>query len=504
MFEAVYIADSTNNLAFEYRTNLSSPSFRSLQSLIDSQSDDSSTLPPLIEINQDYYIVLEKVRNLIIYVLCSTKTKLNPVMALELIHHLINVICDYFGTPLTVSKIEANNDTLTLLINEMIDDGIPNTTDTNRLRDLVPFKTLISKILNSSMASTVKNVSVAGGIKRTGVGIGSNNLKDSQQISQVPWRRSNVRYTNNEMYVDVIETINVLLKPITTSSTKLLSSKSFDSAFYSFKSNNKLVPITGTINGEINFLSHLTGIPELLLNFNIPNLILLPSFHQCIDIEKWESNKSLSFIPADGLSTLMNYQIDLSSKNDYLGLIDIDYQTGLGNLKNEFEIKLFIKDQKSVGKIENLSVEIFCKFDDVDEGNGDTYSNNNTKTPGHDSVINIKSNRLTHGDFSYKGKGRAEWNIRNVVTGIQPVLRGSLLSYNIDESNAFKEESVVSVVNKIEPTYIRLNYDHKGCVPSGLKVDSLKIISTKGMPEGVKPYKGVKYITKTGDFIVRT
>lgn len=479
MFEAVYIADSTNNLAFEHRINLSSPPFSSLQSLIDTQSDDT-TLPPLIEINQDYYIVLERVKNLIIYVLCSTKIKLNPVMPLEFIHHLIHAISDYFGTPLTVSKIEANNDTLTLLIKEMIDDGVPNTTDTNQLRDLVPFKTFISKILNSSVANSVKNVSVVGGVRRTGI---PSTPQETPQMSEVPWRRSNVRYTNNEMYVDIVETINVILKPTSKSSSKLLSSKSFDSAFYSFKSNNRLIPITGTVNGKINFLSHLTGIPQLLLTLNIPNLNLLPSFHQCIDLDKWEYSKSLSFIPPDGASTLMSYQIDMNSKNDHLGLIDIDYQSGLGTLKNEFEIKLFVKDEKSVSKVENLYVEIICQEEE-----------------SKDTITNIKSSRATHGDFSYKGKGRAEWNLRTVNTGIQPILHGSIFTNSIDET----EEKAEAPITLVEPIYIRLNYDHKGCVPSGLKVDSLKMVSTKGMPEGVKPYKGVKYITKTGDFIIRS
>ena len=55
-----------------------------------------------------------------------------------------------------------------------------------------------------------------------------------------------------------------------------------------------------------------------------------------------------------------------------------------------------------------------------------------------------------------------------------------------------------------KPSYIKLSYSHKGPVPSGLKVDSLKIISAKGLGDTVKPYKGVKYMTKSGNYIVRS
>lgn len=473
MFEAVYIADKSNNLIYEYRLNLSSPPFCSLQSLL---NDDSS----IIEVNSDYYLVSSNSSSFSINILCASKSKLHPMFPLEFIDLLIIVINDYFSLPLSIPKIQSNNDTLTLLLTEMLESSI---SDSNQLRDLVSYKSFMSKILNSSVATSVKNVSVIGGVSRTGLKSPSPEIK---LASSTPWRRSNVKYTNNEMYVDIIETIDVLLKPI-PSQTKLVSS--YASAFYNYKPNNtKLVIISGIINGKIDLLSHLTGIPELFLSLRVPKLDSSPSFHQCIDLNKWNQNKSLSFIPPDGQSTLMNYQLNLGQKStDLLGLIEIDYQSGLGNLKNEFELKLIIQDNILVKKIENLSLQIVCKYSEDD----DSVKPN--------SITSIKLNRLTHGDFTYKGKGKAEWNLRSINTGTQPVLRASLFTNDIDDN-----DDEVENLQPLEPIHFKLNYDHKGCVPSGLKVDSLKIVSSKGMPEGVKPYKGVKYITKTGDFIIRS
>ena len=430
----------------------------------------------------DYSIVWQSFGTVVVYLLCCNKNSPPPILTFEFIHRLVDVITSYFGS-LSIAKITTNNDTLTLLINEMIDEGIPITTDPNQLKDLIPFKSLFSKILTSAntLTSTTPKTQVAS---------------ETSSTSTVPWRRSNVRYTNNEMYVDVEETINVILKPSTSlKSSKLLSSKSFDSAFYSFKSQTHLVPIVGTIDGQINLLTHLTGAPQLLLNLSIPNLKLLPSFHRCVELSKWASNRSLSFIPPDGLCTLMNYQIDLDASNSYFGLIEVDYQSGLGVMKNEFEIRLFIKEDKQAAKIENLTLEIYCAASEGED-----------KDVNDSSVTSMKTNRVTHGDFSYKGNGKAEWNLRSVATGTQASLHGTLLTNNLDAENPFESEgtTVETNVEPIEPIYVKMNYQHKGSVPSGLKVDGLKVVSSRGMPDAVKPYKGVKYTTKTGDFIIRT
>lgn len=43
----------------------------------------------------------------------------------------------------------------------------------------------------------------------------------------------------------------------------------------------------------------------------------------------------------------------------------------------------------------------------------------------------------------------------------------------------------------------------KGWLASGVKVESLKVVGGKGLGEGVKPYKGVKYLTKAAGVEVR-
>lgn len=554
MFEAVYIADKNNTLIYEYLITLTSPTFKSLTNIIrtnqnttvthhdaDHTSNTSShaKADSLMPINDDFFVVHENTSSVIIYILCSTATTPNPMVPFIFIQRLIEVMSDYFGTPLALTKIDANNDTLTLLLNEMIDNGIPNVTDFNKLRDLIPFKSFLSKILSTSSdisAATNKSLNSLTNSQRAKPS--SATLQD-QSLSAIPWRRSNVKYTNNEMYVDIVETINVILKPTNkgvSSKSALLSStpaNHFDSAFYSSSSlktsATQLVPIVGSIEGRVDFISHLTGIPLLqLVLATAGSKINLPSFHQCIKIDKWLDNPgTLSFIPPDGKSTLMNYLIDLSSFSNrkdqlsMLGLIDVDFQTGLGVNQNEFEIRLYIKNLKSVTKIENLSIEIVCEDNSEDDNNVDA----DPTSLDSNRITNIKPGRITHGDFSYKGKGISEWNLRTISSNIQPMLHGTIMTTSLDDSgsnsdvfNDSEQHDLIEGItgngddkNKVsksilptKPLHLKLSYSHKGAIASGIKVDSLKIVSAKGLGETVKPYKGVKYITQTGNFIVRS
>lgn len=526
MFEAVYIADNTHNLVFEYLINLSSPNFKSLKNIIKLDDFGDSKLR-LIEINSEFFVCFQKTSSLMIYLLCSTTNNPNPVMPFVFIDRLIEVMEDYFGTPLAVTKVDANNDTLTLLLNEMIDDGVPNVTDFNRLRDVIPFNNLLTKLLSTSndLASAVTNKSLTSITHNTRK---ADNFSPNAQSNTIPWRRSNVKYTNNEMYVDVVETINVILMPqpkhLSKKANLISSSKGYDSAFYSssnLRTPSQLVPITGSIDGQINFISHLTGVPYLEMILQSNGLkIDLPSFHQCIEKDKWmEDHGNLSFIPPDGKSTLMDYQIDLDIidnkfQSDMLGLVDVDYQCGLGPNQNEFEIRLFINNYKSVPKLENLSIEINC--DNSSEG----YSSTAETSTSEGNVSNIRASRLTHGDFSFKGHSKGEWNLRNISTGMQPILHGSIITdgssddslelssalHEYDQSNLIEgmEKEEGRAMKPIKPIYLKMAFSYKGCVPSGLKVDSLKIISAKGLGDTVKPYKGVKYITQTGNFIIRS
>lgn len=536
MFEAVYIADAKDSLVFEHLVLLHSPHYLLLNTLIESSRNEDNTdlfkssepSLPLIKVNLEFHICARKVEGVTIYLLfhTSSKWKTSPLAPFLFINRLVEVMNEYLGAPLTVSKVDANTDTLTLLLNEMIDNGIANTTDSNQLRDLVLSKSFLSKILSSgselASAASKKTLPSFSNISQP---LTSTSLHSAESL--YPWRRANVKYTNNEMYVDFVETVNVILVPKKSKKkVELLSSQNFDSAFYSTStvtsSSNKLSPVTGSINGQLDFLCRLSGEPTLQIAFNSTSTYIeAPRFHPCINIESWQRNKdTLSFVPPDGQSTLMSYQIDLDSllaktSLSMLGLPEFDCQLGLGINENEFEVRVITSKHHGVNKIDSIKIDVFAFEQNLSILTGEDL--NEDEDESNNVVSSIKSIKVTHGDFRYKGNGTGEWVIKDLVPGMQPVFRGCIYTTeddNLTDSSRTPSlhENLIEVADKsnkasmkkpVAPLFYNVSFTYKGGLASGLKVESLKVISSKGMGDSVKPYKGVRYITTTGDYAIR-
>jgi hypothetical protein len=79
--------------------------------------------------------------------LLTSSTEIEPLLALEFLHRVIDVLEEFVGTPLLAQKIESNYDVVAQLLNEMCDAGAVSTTEPNALRDLVEVEGWIGKLL---------------------------------------------------------------------------------------------------------------------------------------------------------------------------------------------------------------------------------------------------------------------------------------------------------------------------------------------------------------------
>jgi AP-3 complex subunit mu len=79
--------------------------------------------------------------------LLTTSSELEPLLALEFLHRVIDILEEFLGTPLLASKIENNYDVVAQLLNEMCDAGTISTTEGNALRDLVEVEGFLDKLL---------------------------------------------------------------------------------------------------------------------------------------------------------------------------------------------------------------------------------------------------------------------------------------------------------------------------------------------------------------------
>ena len=104
------------------------------------------------------------------------------------------------------------------------------------------------------------------------------------QLSNVPWRRSGVKYTNNEAYFDVIEEVDAIIDKAGST-------------------------VSAEIHGYVDCVVKLSGMPDLTMSFMNPRMFDDTSFHPCVRFKRWESERILSFIPPDGNFRLMSYLI---------------------------------------------------------------------------------------------------------------------------------------------------------------------------------------------------
>lgn len=77
----------------------------------------------------------------------TTSSEIEPLIALEFLHRVVDILEEFLGSPLLSSKIESSYDVVAQLLNEVCDAGAVSTTEGNALRDLVEVEGWIGKLL---------------------------------------------------------------------------------------------------------------------------------------------------------------------------------------------------------------------------------------------------------------------------------------------------------------------------------------------------------------------
>ena len=353
----------------------------------------------------------------------------------------------------------------------------------------------------------------------------------------LPWRRANVRHTSNELYADVIETLSVTLAP----SGRPLAAFANGSIAFTAK-------VSGVPDVTLS-LSSPSG------KHNIGGIMELPVFHPCVRLNRWKDRPGeLSFIPPDGRFILAGYEVNLlpfaggkSGSLDANNLklpVNLEMKTGLGSSGSDFEVRVQVS--KILGTPGSSSGP--SQF-----GRGLGSGRVGAPHPGSpgaplledltitiplpEEVRNLSDIRPSRGDASFNpGERVLEWNVPSKELsgptshfGLRCTVAGPIrgddaeefdpsgFGFNHDYSyhepyqsdaetkaDAGKtdddgEQDAKRVAqNKIlMPSSASVSFTVKGWLASGLKVDSIMIDTrnSRGLGEGVKPYKGVKYLT---------
>jgi len=349
-------------------------------------------IPPVIATPHHYLISIYRV-NIFFVAVCMTEVP--PLFVIEFLHRVVDTIKDNYVVVYEV-------------LDEMLDNGFPLATEANILKELIKPPNMLRDVVNSVTGkSNVSEVLPTG------------------QLSNIPWRRAGVKYTNNEAYFDVIEEVDAIIdKSGSTVSTE--------------------------IHGYIDCSVKLTGMPDLTMSFVNPRLFDDVSFHPCVRYKKWESDRILSFVPPDGNFRLVSYHIGSGS----VVAIPVYVRhslSWLGGTQGRFDIT--VGPKQTMGRtVEKVKIEIAM----------------------HKSVLNC-SLTPTQGKYSFDPVSKLlSWDVGKIDASKLPNLRGSV--------------NLITGATP-EPTNpsISVQFAISQLAVSGLKVNRLDMYGEKYKPfKGVK------------------
>jgi AP-2 complex subunit mu-1 len=290
---------------------------------------------------------------------------------------------------------------------------------------------------------------------------------------QIGWRREGIKYRRNELFLDVLEYVNLLMSPQGQVLSAHVAGKIVMKSYLSgmpeckFGINDKLTidskggsskgssGVDGSLGGNIGGNATGTGKSSIAID-DI-------QFHQCVKLSKFESDHSISFIPPDGEFELMKYRTT-KDINLPFRVIPLVKETGKGKM----EVKVIVKSNfKSTLIGQKIEVKI--------------------PTPPNTCGVQL---------ICIKGKAKYKASDNAIVWKIKRMggMKESQLSAEIElMSNEKKKWTRPPISMSFEVPF----------APSGFKVRYLKVFEPKLNYSDNETIKWVRYIGRSGLYETR-
>jgi len=372
-----------------------------------------------------------------LYLAAVTRKNSNVALILTFLYRLAGVFKDYFGN-IEEESIRDNFVIIYELLDETMDHGLPQSLDSTILRSFITQE--------------------------------GNRMKEDDKskppvalTNAVSWRAEGIKHKKNEIFLDVVEKLNLL---VAANGTVLHSE----------------------INGAVKMKSFLSGMPELKLGLNDKLMFEATGrnnqartgkaveledikFHQCVRLARFENDRTISFIPPDGEFDLMTYRLNTHVKP--LIWVEAVVEPHKGS-RIEYMIKT--RSQFKSRSVAN-NVEIIIPVPpDVDSPSFKSSVGSVTYLPDKDSVV---------------------WTIKQFHGGREYLMRAhfglpSISAADVDADPKKKGENAWKAP-------IRVKFEIPYFTVSGIQVRYLKIIEKSGY--AALPW--VRYITANGDYQLR-
>ena len=411
--------------------------------------------------------------------IATTESETEPLMVVEFLTQLHVVLKAYF-TDVTEAVLQEHHVTLYQLLDEMLDSGIPVNTHPGGLKVLVPPPNLLNRA--QSVVFGHQGVLVSD--------------QDPLKLLPLPWRSNNIKYASNEIYLDVIESIDATLD----SEGRVLNS---------------------AVHGVIEVNSRLSGMPDISLSLSNSHLIEEYSFHPSVRLSRFAADRVVSFVPADGVFTLMSYKVRPPAQKDapqwqpkyikqnaWAQSQRLGGGAHAGSSATQVPLPLYIRPQATFGATQGR-VSIVCGTKPAFEKPVESVSLE-VRLPGR---VTSADPSATHGGATYDDMGHhVKWVIDKFPNDKTPCLtiQLSLEDHAASSLRAGDQkghpkakgaggDAEHRAVRLQELVDIHANFSVSGVGMSGIKVETLQVRNEK-----YKPSQGVRYHTRGGRVVVRT
>jgi AP-3 complex subunit mu len=467
---------------------------------------------------------------------------------LDFLHRVVDIFEDFLGSPLLTSKIEENYEIVAQLLGEICDGGIVCNTEPNALRESVEVSSMLGKLFTQvGLPGTSPAVGSSNGF--------ASSLRPSPTPAlgpAIPWRKANVRHTSNELYVDIVESLSVIFAP----SGRPISARSNGSIAFTAKISgvpDLLLVLTAPGGTSSAKTAGITRTMQLPVFHPCVRLVRWKEHPGELSFVPPDGRFMLAGYETD----LMPMSLDTDhppSKSDRIFLpATVDLRGGLGASGCDFEAKLTLNNnfpgvvastkptasRTASGPMAGLS------FGGPNTGSSSapTLEAVMVTIPFPSEVRSVTELKASRGEATFNTFDKVvEWKVPtkdgasiNGTATLTGTVTGPFTSnHDLDEEESaaeagklnsmagyYNEESVATqAANEPEPSLassasganatkraqaskaltprsIAVSFNVKGWIPSGIKVESLAVDvkKSKGLGDGVRPYKGVKYLT---------
>ncbi|GMR54028.1 hypothetical protein PMAYCL1PPCAC_24223, partial [Pristionchus mayeri] len=421
---AVFILDLKGNVIISrnYRGDIEMSVIEKFMPLVVEKEDEGVHSPIITHHGVSYVFI----KHMNVYLVSISKKNTNVALVLSYLYKAVEVFCEYFKD-LEEESVRDNFVCIFELFDEMMDFGYPQTTE--------------SKILQEFITQEGHRLEVA---PRPPMAV----------TNAVSWRSEGIKYRKNEVFLDVIESVNMLAN---ASGTVLRSE----------------------IVGSIRMRVVLSGMPELRLGLNDKVIFQQAGqggrrtggaakgveledvkFHQCVRLSRFDAERTISFIPPDGEFELMSYRLTTQVKP----LIWVEAVVEKYRGRVEYMVKA--KSQFKRQSIANHVEVIIPVPSDADSPKFKTSVGSVKYVPELNSFV---------------------WTIRSFPGGREYLMRAH---FSLPSIHSEEVEGKPPISVKFEIPYY---------TTSGLQVRYLKIIEKSGY----QALPWVRYVTQNGDYQMR-